>query len=461
MKSYKILSICFGAMVSLATLNSCKKDLSPSDIIDDTKAYRNLSDINLGLIGAYAALGTSHVTNTSLESDEVMLPTENTTGGQVSTYRWQIDGSNSTITAGWAEYYTFIDRVNRVLKAIDNVPVAADETALRDRYKGELLALRAFAHFSLLQQFASSYTPDGMGVPYMKTSTISKPSRPKVSENMADIKADLAAAKPLMPDNFTDKSRITKKAIPAIQARVALWEKNWTDAITYSTEAIAANPLDSRSDVANVWNDASENGVIWKLKRVTGDALIGSFYTSTGNMVLYAPSYELVSTFDTSNDIRYKTWIRWDRTRGTGKSEYIVRKYYKSGTNLADIKLFRTAEQYLIRAEAYAQSNQLIQAAADLNTLRAARITGYTAQTFASQQALMDAIIIERFKELAFEGHRYFDLRRYGLDITRSPADAINAQGAILLTPAQAQYVWAIPDAEIKANGNIVQNPYY
>jgi hypothetical protein len=132
-----------------------------------------------------------------------------------------------------------------------------------------------------------------------------------------------------------------------------------------------------------------------------------------------------------------------------------------SSSNLVDIKLFRTGEMYLIRSEAYAESNNLPLAADDLNDLRDARITGYVDQSFTDKDVLVTAIINERFKELAFEGHRHFDLRRKDLPISRNPEDAVNALGAVLLTPNNAQYVFPIPNGELRANTNMVPNPRY
>ena len=116
---------------------------------------------------------------------------------------------------------------------------------------------------------------------------------------------------------------------------------------------------------------------------------------------------------------------------------------------------------YLIRAEANAEKGLLLAAAQDLNTLRAARINGYVPQVFLTKEALINAILEERFKELAFEGHRIHDLRRKGLSVTRLAEDAINAQGAVLLQPTDKQYYFPIPDEEILANENIEQNPGY
>ena len=70
-------------------------------------------------------------------------------------------------------------------------------------------------------------------------------------------------------------------------------------------------------------------------------------------------------------------------------------------------------------------------------------------------------MIQERFKELAFEGQRMNDLRRKQLPVTRLSIDGANALGALTLNPADKVYYYPIPDGEIKANENMVQNPRY
>lgn len=444
---------------------SCKKqlDLTPSDTIEATKAYRNLADIDLGIIGAYAILGTSDITNTSLVSDECMLPTENINGGGVGTHRWQYDGSNGTITAAFSENYVAIDRINRALAAMDAMSTTPGEQALKDRYRGELLALRAYCHFELIRNFASKYETGALGVAYMEQSVISLPSRLSFEASMGKIKADMAAAKLLIPSSFNDKTRITKAAISAMQARAALYEKNWNDAVTYSTEAISLIPLATKTQFPLIWKDQSDAEVFWKLKRATAaDGLLGAFYYDARGFVLYAPSYKLVNQFDKVNDIRFTTYIKVDNNRGAGKVPNLVNKYAGVATaSLADIKLYRTGEMYLIRSEAYAEKNMITEASGDLNALRAARITGFTNQTFTTKAQLIDSVYAERFKELAFEGHRFFDLRRRNLPIMREPADAINALGAVLLKPTDPQYAFPLPDAEVKVNNNMAQNPGY
>ncbi|WP_083252314.1 RagB/SusD family nutrient uptake outer membrane protein [Pedobacter steynii] len=455
-------TLCCGMMF----LSSCSKelDLLPSDSFDDSRAFNTVEDLNGGLIGVYASLGTEVISNVSLTSDECNLPKENSTGRGIGTYRWQYDGSSGTITAGWGSNYTSIDMVNRALNQVDKVKTRPAEENLKKQYKGEMLALRAYCHFELLRNFASVYESNGMGVPYMEISQVSRPSRLSFGATIEKIKADLLAAKTLIPASFDDRTRITLIAVSAIQARVALYEKNWDDALKYSTEVIDAAPLANRGTFPLIWKDKAEDEVIWKLKRVSGDSRLGDFYYDTDDVVLYAPAFELINTYDQVNDIRYAAYIKFDDTRGVGTSNYSVNKYLEGSTgrtNLCDVKLYRTGEMYLIRAEAYAGKQNLPLAGKDLNTLRATRITGYTDIVFSDQVSLKNAIVQERYKELAFEGHRFFDLRRNGLPVTREPADAINALGSVTLTSANKQYAYPVPNAEIRANSNVNQNPLY
>lgn len=465
-----------GAVAILLMLSSCNKklDLKPSDSIDPNNAFRTVKDLNVGLLGAYNALNYySSIFYTTRITDEVMLPTENTTGSGVATYRWQYDGSFEH--DAWFDNYVGIDRVNRILAIIDGIPtLAGEETALKTQYKGELLAIRAYCHFELIRNFASGYVADSMGIPYMEKSEISRPARLSFSATMAKINADLIAAKDLIPASFDDNTRITKLAISAIQARVALYEKNWPNAIKYATEVINAKPLASRTDFPKVWHNEAAAEVIWKLKRVPSDieAPLGNLYTQetfltdpAGSKVYYAASYELTNLFDQVNDIRFSSYIVIDPGRvAANRTPNVVIKYTNNNAtnrNLVDIKLFRTGEMFLIRSEAYAQDNQLGLGEDDLNDLRRMRISGYTDQSFADKTALMDALEKERFKELAFEGHRHHDLRRWNLPITRLPEDAVNALGAVNLPPSRAQYRWPIPNSELRVNTNLKQNPFY
>ncbi len=458
---------------SMFLFTSCDKlKLKPTDSIAPNNAFRNLNDVKLGLIGAYAPLDYTLISASSIVSDEIMLPTENTVSNTV-TYRWMYNSSYGSVTDAFKEYYITIDRANRVLEAIPNVTISAAQQAEMNQYKGELLALRAYAHFELLRAYASSYEPDGMGIPYMKKHDLGYPARPTVKSNFEDIRADLQTAKDLIPAGFNDNTRISKTAVAAIQARVALYEKDWASAITFATEVIQKEPLAARNDFGKIWLNQNQSEVIWQLARVPGDSEIGSaFFRQTGEIVLYAPAFKLINQFDRIADIRFSTYITYDQARQDNsqgkKSAYLIRKYNGADSRypgLAPIKLFRTGEMYLIRAEATIEkgnsSTGLADAAKDLNDLRSARILGYSSQNFPDKQSLLNAIYSERFKELAFEGHRFFDLKRRNLPVERLPEDAINASGAVKLNPDAAQYCFPIPITEMSVNKSMKQNPKY
>jgi spore maturation protein CgeB len=94
-----------------------------------------------------------------------------------------------------------------------------------------------------------------------------------------------------------------------------------------------------------------------------------------------------------------------------------------------------------------------------LNRLRRARIDAYVDETFSNATALINAIMDERFKELAFEGFRFWDLKRNNLPVERSASDAAEAWRTLPAT--SHRFVLPIPNDEILANPNMVQNDNY
>jgi hypothetical protein len=180
------------------------------------------------------------------------------------------------------------------------------------------------------------------------------------------------------------------------------------------------------------------------------------------------PSNKLWDVYDQDNDIRFGAYLKDEPLLTGGRPTQIIQKYAgttygTTGENLANAKVFRTGEMYLIRAEARAELGMITganSAESDLNTLRAARINGYVDETFATKEAVITAIIEERFKELPFEGHRFFDLKRRGLPIERLPTDAPTPIGTTL--PAgNYRFLLPIPTVELQRNELLVQNPGY
>ena len=469
MKKKYILCLLFLAIVA----SSCQKalDLKPTDSILEEVAITTVSDLEQATLGAYAALAQENIlyVNT-LMSDESRLSNENTGQGQFA-YKWQhsSDIGGDDLTAHWTTSYRVIDRANKALTAASNMMGTnpADESR-KNRFKGELLALRAIAHFDLFRLYSKGYEPSDLSVPVVispiPADKSAYPSRSTVAQVIAQVKADLTEAKSLIPASQTDIYRLSRTTVTATQVRVALYTKNWDEAITLSTEVINLVPLASRNVYPQIFTDQSNAEVVFKLRRNVSTVRPGDLWQRSSNGdVFYAVSNKLLQAVNPTADVRYGVLVKINNTK---PEKELVNKYPGSTgqVGIQDIKFYRTSEMYLIRAEAYAEKGDaasLALAASDLNTLRNQRITGNTPMLFTSKAQAIDAIYAERFVELAYEGHRYFDLRRRNMTITRLSSDLNNAPEAKELKPDNYRYILPIPQVEIFANKNIEQNPQY
>ena len=462
----KILIGLFAASMFTA---GCKKDLDlrPTDSVGEEVAFNSVAALQKGLNTAYSRYGTSRSTTmfaVSVTSDEVKFGPNNGGTGQFG-YRLQYNADNtsgSDVVTPFFSYYTILDQVNRVLSKVADVPLAdAAEGAPRDYIKGQLLALRAMSHFELLEAYSKRYeASDPLGIPVMLESCLTcQPPRNTVGEVVAQVEKDLNEAKGLMPavtPATINNLALSQVAVVAYQARVALYKREWQRAADLATEVINSGikPLVSGAAFSGIWTDANTNEVLFR-SRFENTATVGSNWTQTNGSIIFSPSDKLTATYGAS-DIRATAYI------GTVAAGRYVKKFSLSsrGGSIVDVKGIRTAEMYLIRAEARAELNDLAGAAADINTLRTARITGYTPVTYASKTAAIDDILLERFRELAFEGFRFYDLKRKGLNLQRAASD-VDSPLWQTMSSTDHRFVYPIPFDEILANKNIVQNPGY
>jgi hypothetical protein len=462
----------------LLALGGCKKviDVKETDFIGGDIALKTVANNEQGIIGAYAAMNLEmDVLLNSTLADEVRVADFY---NAATTHEWQYGpadvGLRDNFTA-FNPWYRVIDRANRVLQALPNATsTGAADDALKLKLRGEALFLRAFSHFELYRFYSNSAVASDLALAYMETPSLTPVARITVGPYMAKLKADMAEAKTLVPafSATADLARANKIAVAGLQARVALYLKEWADAITYSTEYINAIPLSPRSQFTGIWTDANKNELAFNLIRTTATTRMGSLFRGTSasasniGVITWRPSDKLWNSYDQTNDIRFAAYLKDEPLLPANRSstrlvyKYAGTAYGTSAENVANQKVFRTGEMYLIRAEARAEGNDLIGAAKDLNDLRAARINGYVPVVLASKDEAITAIMDERFKELAFEGHRFWDLKRRNLPVTRLAVDAPNA-AAQTLPAGNYRFLLPIPDPEVKANPMIQQNPGY
>jgi starch-binding outer membrane protein, SusD/RagB family len=467
MQKYHILG---GLLLAIACFG-CNKQLNllPSDSISPDKAFANVADLQQGLEGAYEEnIGAyNKIYIGSILADEAKVGPNNGGNGLMS-FEWQYTANDALAQTEWlsdfAAYYSMIDAINKELASIGNVaPKNNDETALKNRIDGTLIALRGIAHFELLIRFMSAgYDPNSPGIPIMlQSDLLGKPARARAGDVIAQIKKDLATGRAdrAIPDGPDDLTWLSQAAIAAYQARVSmLTGREWDSVTLYARQALtlSGKTLASDSNFVKYWSEDNDLETIWKYTAQTSPQALWI----SGGAAIFGASDKLIGKFDRTNDIRYGIYFR-PSVDLSNDTSFIINKYPGSPD---DIKLVRLSEIYLDLAEGYAHQTALTgyldSAGLYLHLLRDARLHTNPPITFASQQSAIQTVLDERFKELCFEGFRFFDLKRNSLAVNRNASDV---QDTIWqnLPATDHHFALPIPQHEIFANPNMKQNPGY
>lgn len=442
-------------IAAAALLTACESSLNtePTASIDSETALTTPRGIELALNGAYRSLQTG-----SLYSQEEMvfadLYADNLDfTGTFGTHREfglrSLTASNGAVLGIWQSAYTGINRVNNVLEAIPNVTALTPAQATL--YRGEALFLRAL-HYSILAR-------DFGEVPIVTTPSrgvdeSSLVSRSPQADVYALVQADLEEAVTLLPAERV-VGRATRGAANALLARVYLEDAKYTQARDKATAVI----LDPAYDLMPTYDVtvggetrvsffATKNSPesIFELQYsiLHSNAQAFWFFTATlGGRWGYSPSLDLYNAFE-AGDTRRDASIGID-----GSARRYGNKYFRIANGDDNVIVLRLAEMYLIRAEANARLGAAPAVVrADIDVIRNRAGLANLPATVDTEAALMAAILHERRLEFAFEGHRFFDMRRHGV-----------AEQDLALTADRLLY--PIPQAERDVNPNLSQNPGY
>jgi hypothetical protein len=463
--------------VSLFTLiTSCGKenlDLNPFNSVGVDVALNTPSDFESAVNGLYTQMifgsyGANIMSFPDVLTDNLIFVISGRQTQQ-TTFEW-LYNANNTQQGFMAQSYTVIQQANFILENIDRIPDGAQKNNIIAQAK----AARGLAHFMVNNVFAKIPTQSGdangsLGIPIMTSSDIrQKPARNTVAEVYAAVINDLEDAKSLInPSN--GKERFNLNAINALLSRVYLYNGQ-NQAAADAADAVTTT-VATFSNFAGVWTDANNDGVIFELKNFDTDTnvSVGVPYSQTltgGIKSEFAVSFELFNLYQ-NLDIRKSTYVVTSSFEGNLYNH--VAKYLSSsvntGSGVVDIKVIRAAEVQLNKAEALANiPGNDVAALAALDLVRSQRYIAFTGGE--TGQALKDAIQLERRLELAFEGHRFFDLKRQGLVIDRTNngdfADGTGTPPNFLVLPAgDTRFQLPIPKTEIDVNPNMVQNPGY
>ena len=476
MKNYKIVLLAFFSTL----IFSCEDAIDitqPGELYPEV-AFETVEDLQLGLTAVYGVMGgETEISFASTFTDEVKIGFANGGQGLISGEYGFVLNTNSDEAAGiWYGNYQLINFATRVIEGAKNVVPAEGEEDTYNDILAQAHILRAWGHFKLLTYFSPDITDDNA------LGTILLDFIPETNQNLprntngevfALINADLTKVSDLSSNaTNTNRNFVSVDFVTAFKARMALYREDYATASTLASSLITKYPLTPRTQYANIWNDlpTAPDEVIFRLDRVDGDSTIGSTWASVNSTVSGSPFYEVSTDL---NDLLAPSDVRRASIISPTSDGVIfpVGKYPGSGglALLNDLKIFRTSEMYFIRAEAKAFANDFAGVAADLQAVVNQRFSAATVPTIATPanaQAAWAEILKQRRIELAFEGHRYLDLKRVGpkagVDINRNPADcAIN--GACFLSSSDYRFVMPIPSSEIGANPAVAdqQNPGY
>lgn len=461
---------------TIAVLASCSKkelELAPFNQIETSLAFNTQADVNLAVLGMYQGLRGNYVGGTSNILGDVLADNLiiNSLGRQTLTTfgDWRYNGDATVGLFGTG--YTIARRANAILENIDKFPAGV----FKDNVRGEALALRALIYFDMVRTFSKTFENAGTNDSTMTfiTSTDAKqlPGKETVRGFYQKLERDLTAALPLINTN-NGVGRLNKAAVNALLSRLYLYMGEFPKCISASTAALGTTPvLPSRADFPSIWTDATNNGVIFKVINTTLDnnnTQGVNYYQTVGGLVRseYVCDFDLRQLYGIS-DVRTTTYLQTSLWNGVLQN-HIVKYAGRPGAvaGVVDAKLLRTAEVLLNRAEAYQRSGDNTLALADLNLLRANRYSPSSSLTLTGA-ALLAEILNERRLELAFEGDRFWDLKRRNQPVQRSATTGDRADGTgvryirTTLAVGDHRFQLPFPSSEINFNQNFKQNPGY
>ena len=421
----KILNYILATGMMLSAASCSFTDLEPTDKVGDNEIFSSVTTLEQALTGAYSKMSLRTTLSVSaVLSDDVYKGGQNGGAGDDS-YQWTYSASTGDHNSLWSSYYATISMANRIITGAAAIsPVNEAETKTKNNCIGSALFIRAYTYFDLLRFFSDFDKKDSYGIPYSTERVVLETlGRNSVAECFTLIKEDLDTAIPLLsqqtPENPGYASQLAAKAL---MARVCLYERNYGDAYTYAAEVLAQKPIADREDYASIWSDESNQEVLFELKKMSGEETIGTIFFSADNSSAFEPSTEIIECFDES-DIRLQVFIG-DGVDRDGVPVKRVNKYKgtKENVGLADQKMLRSSEMLLIMAEAKAYTD-VPEANRLLNQLRKERISGWVDQNYATQTELLEEILLERRRELCYEGRRFFDMRRFEKPIYKPMID--------------------------------------
>ena len=364
--------------------------------------------------------------------------------------RWVANNPSGT-EFGWSYYYQNIYYANAIINKKNEITEGSEADI--NQLVGEAYFMRGYMHFLLVNLYGQPYTkkgaPDSKAIPLKLSLDLEEmPTRNTVEEVYTSILSDIENARQLINHKEWETGynyRFSSLAVDAFESRVRLYRGEWQAAYN------AAQHVLEQKNTLEDYNNSTDFQMPNTYTSVESITAYENVYSRNGiNASLATPTF--VNMFK-EEDLRVGKYFGDVDEDNNGNYKII-----KTNETSQYRCTFRTAELYLNAAEAIAQLGQLPEARNYLLKLMEKRYTsaGYTQKkdevNAMSQAELITEILKERARELAFEGHRWFDLRRTTRPELRKTIDG----QTLILSQDDERYTLRIPQSAIAANPDLM-----
>jgi hypothetical protein len=390
--------------------------------------------------------------------------------------KFNFTASNGGFNGQWSYDFEGISRCNKAISYLTDESVISKigiTPALKNRMLGEVYFLRAFYYFDLVNNFGD--TPLLLKPLKDFNDAYEAAKRVPKAQIWAQISADLTAAKPLLPNSKysddTDKWRVSKGAVLALQAKVALYNQKWQEVLTNIAELEASNFYSLNSNYFDSFNLAkkfSDNEVIFAYNHQSAQTpAMGNGICALAGWGFIAPTSNFISAFE-PNDPRLGYTVDVSK-QNVYKIFGELTDHNKGNEDAASNKIYiRWADVLLWKSEALLETGNYSGAIVLINSIRTRARNSVTASgtatpagtlpdrdvTVTNKTQIKNWLVQERRVELGFESQRFNDLKRWGLAKDFLKSIGVNFQ--------DRNYVYPIPQGEVdKSGGTITQNPGY
>jgi hypothetical protein len=433
------------ALLALAAVTGCDETLTvePVNEVEEKGAIIDAGSARAALAGIYDGLqdgsyyGGDYLFFTELPSDNAEHVGTFTAYADIDQHVTAAD--NGTIEAIWDAIYETIGRSNIVIAKVPGV--AALDDAEKDDIVGQAYLIRALNYHNLVKLWGP--VPIRTAPP-LDLGELTNTERATVDQVYTQILADLTQAASLLGDNGETR-KASLGAVDALRSRVLLYRQDWagTVAAANATAAFGYDLAENFGDLFDPEGGDTPEDILRTSFTATEYNLAGYYYISKsfGGRWELAPTANVVAAFET-DDAR-KAWTLDVDSR----NRRFVAKF-PTTVGAEDLHVIRYGEVLLNKAEALARQGLLQEALDAYNPLRVR--AGLAPHTLGSstQADVINAVLLERRRELAFEGDRWPDLVR--------TAHAVPVLGI----PA-FRALWPIPQNELDVAPKLVQNQGY